>query len=141
MLLLRMMEFCGVKGERLHPMFRMMAEKFNVTDEQLQDFVDYVNDRPSERVLLLHPEGFDGPLKTLLIPAWGTLIFTYNGTDRVLLNDVPVLSGAYQVWLQSSVLKGKKGIPVYYSSVMTEYERQKIKNDKDSHIEEQRVEF
>ena len=141
MLLLRMMEFCGVKGERLHPMFGMMAEKFNVTDEQLQDFVDYVNDRPSERVLLLHPEGFDGPLKTLLIPAWGTLIFTYNGTDRVLLNDVPVLSGAYQVWLQSSVLKGKKGIPVYYSSVMTEYERQKIKNDKDSHIEEQRVEF
>ena len=33
MLLLRLMEFCGVKGDNLHPMFRAMADKFHVADE------------------------------------------------------------------------------------------------------------
>jgi ABC-type multidrug transport system ATPase subunit len=45
------------------------------------------------------------------------------GNDTVLLNDVPVLSGCYQVWLQSSVLKGKSGRPVYYSSIISCYDK------------------
>ena len=137
MLLLRIMEFCGGKDSKLHPMFKTMAEKFNVTARQFSDFADFVSDRPSEHVLLLQPEGFDGTLKTLMIPPAGTLVFTYNGSDQVLLNDVPVLPGAYQVWLQSSVLKGKNGKPIYYSTIMSEY-------DKKSGLSEeigQRVEF
>ena len=128
MLLLRIMEFCGVKGSKLHPMFEIMAEKFNVSQQLFADFIDFINDHPTEHVLIFQPEGFGGPLKTLLIPSLGLLIFTYNGTDTVLLNDVPVLSGAYQVWLQSSVLKGKNGRPLYYSSVMDEYNRQASKS-------------
>ena len=50
-------------------------------------------------------------------------MFTYMGSDTVLLNDVPVLSGCYQVWLQSSVLKGKSGRPVYYSSIISCYDK------------------
>ncbi len=137
MLLLRIMEFCGGKDSQLHPMFKTMAEKFNVSARQFSDFSDFVSDHPSEHVLLLQPEGFDGTLKTLLISPSGTLVFTYDGSDQVLLNDVPVLSGAYQVWLQSSVLKGKNGKPVYYSTIMSEY-------DKKSGLREeagQRVEF
>lgn len=137
MLLLRIMEFCGGKDSQLHPMFKAMAEKFNVSARQFSDFSDFVSDHPSEHVLLLQPEGFDGTLKTLLISPSGTLVFTYDGSDQVLLNDVPVLSGAYQVWLQSSVLKGKNGKPVYYSTIMSEY-------DKKSGLREeagQRVEF
>ncbi len=137
MLLLRIMEFCGGKDSQLHPMFKTMAEKFNVSAQQFSDFSDFVSDHPSEHVLLLQPEGFDGTLKTLLISPSGTLVFTYDGSDQVLLNDVPVLSGAYQVWLQSSVLKGKNGKPVYYSTIMSEY-------DKKSGLREeagQRVEF
>ena len=125
MLLLRIMEFCGVKDGTVHPMFKTMAEKFNVPQQLFADFVDFVNDLASERVMLFQPEGFEGQLKTLLIPSTGTLIFTYNGTDKVLLNDVPVLPGAYQVWLQSSVLKGMNGRPLYYSSILTEYSYRK----------------
>ena len=84
-------------------------------EQQLTDFNDFVNGCPTEHVKLLRPEGFDGVLKTLRIK--DTLVFTYEGTDRVLLNDVPVLPGAYQVFLQSSVLKGKTGRPLYYSTI------------------------
>lgn len=137
MLLLRIMEFCGVKDSNIHPMFKVMAEKFNVPEQLFNDFIDFVSNKPSEHVMLLQPEGFDGQLKTLLTPTTGILIFTYNGEDMVLLNDVPVLPGAYQVWLQSSVLKGKNGHPIYYSSILAEYNK---KNGKDEESNQQ-VEF
>ena len=137
MLLLRIMEFCGVKDSNIHPMFKVMAEKFNVPEQLFNDFIDFVSNKPSEHVMLLQPEGFDGQLKTLLTPTTGTLIFTYNGEDMALLNDVPVLPGAYQVWLQSSVLKGKNGHPIYYSSILAEYNK---KNGKDEESNQQ-VEF
>ena len=122
-LLLRIMEFCEVRGEQMPQMFRVMAEKFEVEETLFRDFADYVNDRETERVMLLQPEGINGTLKTLLLPT-GTLIFTYMGDGKVLLNDVPVLPGAYQVWLQSSVLKGGNGHPVlYHSTILTEYGR------------------
>ena len=135
MLLLRIMEFCGTKEGKMHPMFKVMADTFNISDRQFNDFVDFINNKSTERVMLFQPDGFDGQLKTLLNPDSGTLVFTYNGNDRVLLNDVPVLAGAYQVWLQSSVLKGKSSAPVYYSTILAAYN----KNDNDG--ERQSVEF
>ena len=135
MLLLRIMEFCGTKEGKMHPMFKVMADTFNISDRQFNDFVDFINNKSTERVMLFQPDGFDGQLKTLLNPESGTLVFTYNGNDRVLLNDVPVLAGAYQVWLQSSVLKGKNSTPVYYSTILAAYN----KNDNDG--ERQSVEF
>ena len=132
MLLLRIMEFCGSKDTKIHPIFRTMAEKFNVPEQLFNDFIDFVSNKPSEHVLLLQPEGFDGQLKTLFLPTTGTLIFTYIGDDKVLLNDIPVLSGAYQVWLQSSVLKGKNGYPVYYSTILAEYNKKNGKSEDNS---------
>ena len=137
MLLLRIMEFCGVKDDHIHPIFRTMAEKFSISEQQFNDFIDFVSGKASDRVLLLQPEGFEGQLKTLMMPTTGSLIFTYLGDDRVLLNDVPVLSGAYQVWLQSSVLKGKNGHPVYYSTILAEYNKKSGKGEEGS----QQVEF
>ena len=136
MLLLRIMEFCGIK-EGKHPIFETMARTFNIPEQQYNDFVDFVNNKPTERVMLHQPEGFEGQLKTLFNPEKGTLVFTYDGKDTVLLNDVPVLSGAYQVWLQSSVLKSKSGTPVYYSSIMDAYYQKGNKSDR----EKQEVEF
>mgnify|MGYP002521201383 FL=1 len=136
MLLLRIMEFCGIDEDKMHPMFKAMAQSFHISEQLFGDFVDFVNSKPTEHVMLHQPEGFDGQLKTLLNPETGTMVFTYNGTDTVLLNDVPVLPGAYQVWLQSSVLKGKNGKPVYYSSILSAY------NQKDkAEGEARRVEF
>ena len=123
LLLLRLLEFCADDDGFTDVMFRTMAEQFNIPDEQYHNFMDYVNNKPTEHVILHQLEGFDGQLKTLLDPFTGLLLFTYMGSDTVLLNDVPVLSGCYQVWLQSSVLKGKSGRPVYYSSIISCYDK------------------
>ena len=123
MLLLRLMEFCGGAGEHSEVMFKTMAEQFNIPDEQYNIYLDFVTNKPTEQVMMHQLDGFEGTLKTLLDPTNGILIFTYLGSDTVLLNDVPVLSGAYQIWLQSSVLKGSSGRPVYYSSIIDAYNR------------------
>ena len=122
LLLLRLLEFCTDDDGFTDVMFKTMAEQFNISDEQYNNFIDFVNNKTTEHVMLHQLEGFEGTLKTLLDPATGLLLFTYMGNDTVLLNDVPVLSGAYQVWIQSSVLKSKSGKPVYYSSIISCYE-------------------
>ena len=124
LLLLRLMEFCGYEEGEPHDIFKIMAELFHIPASQFQDFTDFVGDKQTANVLLLRPNGFDGQLKTLLDTETNMLIFTYTGSDTVLLNDVPVLSGAYQIWLQSSVLKaGYSGKPMYYSTILDAYNK------------------
>lgn len=125
LLLLRLLEFCTSDALKDFTMFQTMAEKFHIPQEQYNDFLDFVSNKPTEHIKLHHIEGFDGTLKTLLDNTTGLLIFTYLGKDTVLLNDVPVLAGAYQVWIQSSVLKNATGKPVYYSSIIDAYSKEK----------------
>ena len=125
LLLLRLLEFCASDALKDFTMFQTMAEKFHIPQEQYNDFLDFVSNKPTEHIKLHHIEGFDGTLKTLLDNTTGLLIFTYLGKDTVLLNDVPVLAGAYQVWIQSSVLKNATGKPVYYSSIIDAYSKEK----------------
>jgi len=118
------MEFCGNESGRLNSTFHTIARIFNVPDEQLQDFTDFVKGHETKQVLVFHHEGIEGEVKTLLDRVYGVLLFTYIGNDTVLLNDVPVLSGSYQVWLQSSVLKSQNsGRPVYFSNIIDAYNR------------------
>ena len=124
LLLLRVMEFCECNESTDNTMFLTMASLFHIPKEQYQDFADFVANRETERVVLHHIEGFEGTIKTLLDRETGLLIFTYNGSDTVTLNDVPVLTGVYQVWQQSSVLKNVYGQPVYYSSIIEAYDKE-----------------
>ena len=123
LLLLRLMEFCSDDGLQANGMFNTLAKQLHITDEQYNDFTDFVYNRETEWVKLHHIEGFGGVLKTLLDRITGLLIFTYMGKDTVKLNDVRVLAGTYQVWQQSSVLKNAEGRPVYYSSIISTYNK------------------
>jgi len=123
LLLLRLMEFCSDDGLQANAMFSTLARQLHITDEQYNDFTDFVYNRETEWVKLHHIEGFGGVLKTLLDRITGLLIFTYMGKDTVKLNDVRVLAGTYQVWQQSSVLKNAEGRPVYYSSIISTYNK------------------
>ena len=118
MLLLRLLEFCGSNRTHAESIFDTMARHFDITPEQLATYKDFVEGKPTEHVKLHTIDGQDGALKTLLDPTTGLLLFTYTGSDTVKLNDVPVLSGTNQVWLQSSVLKGPSGQPLYYSTAI-----------------------
>ena len=137
LLLLRLMEFCDKHDKMDDVMFRTMADEFSIPEHQFKDFSDFVEGIQTEHVMLHQPEGFKGTLKTLQDNVTGLLIFTYLGNDTVLLNDVPVLSGTYQVWQQSSVLKGSSGKPIYYSTIINAY------NKANGHIQNktQEVEF
>ena len=121
LLLLRLMEFCSDDGLQAEAIFKTMAQIFGISEQHYNCYLDYVNNKPSDYIILHHLNHFDGVLKTLLDPSTGLLLFTYMGHDTVLLNDIPVLSGTYQVWLQSSVLKSASGKPVYYSSIISSY--------------------
>ena len=136
LLLLRLMEFCGYKEGHGDDLFKAMVETLEIPEEQFKMFADFVANRETEQVMLHQLEDTDGQLKTLLDPHSGMLLFTYTGSDTVMLNDVPVLSGAYQVWLQSSVLKGKNRKPVYYSTILRAYQRANgLEEDKNRQVE------
>ncbi len=123
LLLLRLMEFCGYAESQSKQMFNAIAEEFHIPATVMNDYADYVANRETAHVIIHHLDDTDGQLKTLFNPDNGELIFTYTGTDQVLLNDVPVLSGAYQVWRSSSVLKGHNGRPLYYSAIVDAHNR------------------
>ena len=137
LLLLRLMEFCGYKEGHGDDLFKALVETLEIPEEQFKVFADFVDNRETEYVMMHQLEDANGQLKTLLDPNSGTLLFTYMGSDTVLLNDVPVLAGAFQVWLQSSVLKGKNRKPVYYSTILRAYNKANG-NEEDK---EHRVEF
>ncbi len=122
MLLLRLMEFCDYRPGHSDELFQTMAKTLQIPEESYENFVDFVSAKEGRNVLVHRLPDTDGTLKTLLSPT-GTLLFTYIGKDKVMLNDVPVLSGSFQVWLQSSVLKGKNGKPVYYSNIIAAYKK------------------
>ena len=124
LLLLRLMEFCGGNGIQSVEMFDTMAAHFHIPETQYRNFFDFVNNCETEYVKLHHLAGFEGVLKTLYDTETGLLLFSYDGQDKVLLNDIPILPGAYQVWLQSSVLKGMNSNPVYYSSIIACYQKE-----------------
>ncbi len=138
MLLLRLLEFCGSNRTHAESIFDTMARHFDITPEQLATYKDFVEGKPTEHVKLHTIDGQDGALKTLLDPTTGLLLFTYTGSDTVKLNDVPVLSGTNQVWLQSSVLKGPSGQPLYYSTVIAAHTQDAAQ---DSILQQQTVSF
>jgi len=123
LLLLRLMEFCNSKSSGTHDIFRTVAETFGIPEERFRDFEDYVGEGQSERVHMFKLRNTDGYVKTLYYAESGLLIFTYQGHDTVKLNDVNVLPGVFQIWLQSSVLKGNDGRPLYYSTIVATYNK------------------
>ncbi len=129
LLLLRIMEFCCDDGLQAEYMFKAMAKQFSIPAEQYKDYSDFVNNKETEHVKLLHIEGFDGIIKTLFDHNTASLIFTYLGNDNVLFNDVPVLAGSYQVWMQSSVLKNSNSKPIYFSSIIRYYQKDEDKKE------------
>lgn len=125
LMLLRLMEFCRVNPDAFNeqlPVFRSIASSFSVDDALFKDFSDFVLGIESSSVKLQDIAGFSGKIKTLWMASANTLIFTYEGEDEVLFNDMPLLNGVFQIWHKSGVLKSKKGAPLYYSTVFLPYD-------------------
>lgn len=137
MMVLRLMEFCAVDGLSDYEMelLHIVANKFHVNDEIFQDFLNFVLGRECSHVRKYTIDGLDGELKTLLVPTLHRLVFVYLGKDELLLNDVPVLSGSFQVMQKSGVLKSHHCQPIYYSTLYEAF------NSADQNKNKQKVEF
>lgn len=120
--LLRLMEFTKIGAGTLDHedgIFLAVAENFGAGRKVYDSYVNFVLGREAEDIRTL-PFG-NGTVKTLYNRSTNTLVFSYDGEDIALMNDVPVINGIFQVWQQSGVLKCKNSSPFYYSTVMSHY--------------------
>lgn len=121
--LLRLMEFCSISEDfdAHDPIFEMVAGELSIDDSLVEEFRHYACGESSDLVKLNTYAGLDGQIKTLYLKDCNLLVFTYQGSSTVLMNDVPVTPGMFQVWEQSGILKSQSCRPVYYSTVMSAY--------------------
>ena len=127
LILLRLMEFSSLSSGKFdgqNPIFHTIADQFGVSEALYRDFCDYINDTPSESVRQQHFDGYAGEFKTLWIAQTNTLIFSYQGEDELLFNDVRLMKGVFQIWHKSGVAKNHKGAPIYYSGVLRAYQKE-----------------
>ncbi len=126
LLLLRFMEFAGINPEGFlahEDLFKKVAAQFNVSRDVFNHFKAFVLNRETEKVLSYTPRGWNGSLQVIDLPGLNAMAFTYRGNDPVMMNDVPVLAGTFQLWQQSGVMKGPQGLPLYYSNIKALFEK------------------
>ena len=122
-MMLRLMEFCSSESRKADPsdrLFSKFAEDFRIPADVYAHFVSYVNVDTSDDLVKVIPTD-SGYIKTLYLKEYGQLFVTYVGNEDVRINDIPAVSGFFQTWSQSDVLKVKGRPPLYYSGMMRMY--------------------
>lgn len=125
-IMLRLFEFCGTCVKEFNPsdsIFVTVSRNFGISDEVCRIFANYVSGRSDDGILLIPLGENAGLLKTLYLKHTDTLVFTYIGSSEVKMDDIPVLDGVFFLWRQSGVLKSKDFPSLYYSNIMSMYER------------------
>lgn len=125
-LLLRLMEFCGLSDD---PAFEAIAGIFKIGDGQFADLRGFIDAVSGTNVLVLPikgnrtdvPADYYGYLKVLRFVNSTMMVVTYCGERSIWMDDIKMLSGLFQVWQQSSVIKSSHFLPIYYSSIQAEF--------------------
>lgn len=133
MMLLRLMQFCvhyelGYLAD--DELFVKTAKSFGVSEHLFLVFCDFVGDKESEYVRKQDFNGFEGHITTLWMPRHNRMLFTYSGSDEVLMDDVPVLADTFQTWSDSGVLKSvHSGVRLYFSTIFAPYQGEDTGNE------------
>ncbi len=141
LLLVRFVEFAYSNSEEFEnhlPLFHIVAEIFAIPQEEFDDILAFITGKPSSSLLTISGEetttenhitrkGMDGFIRVLFIRRFDKQIFTYYGTGVVFMNDIPLSPGIFYAWQHSSVLKGPLFLPVYYSDLLTVYNKNERK--------------
>lgn len=141
LLLVRFVEFAYSNSEEFEnhlPLFHLVAEIFAIPQEEFDDILAFITGKPSASLLTISGEetttenhitrkGMDGFIRVLFIRRFDKQIFTYYGTGVVFMNDIPLSPGIFYAWQHSSVLKGPLFLPVYYSDLLTVYNKNERK--------------
>ena len=141
LLLVRFVEFAYSNSEEFEnhlPLFHVVAEIFAIPREEFDDILAFITGKPSASLLTISGEetttenhitrkGMDGFIRVLFIRRFDKQIFTYYGMGVVFMNDIPLSPGIFYAWQHSSVLKGPLFLPVYYSDLLTVYNKNERK--------------
>ena len=141
LLLVRFVEFAYSNSEEFEnhlPLFHLVADIFAIPQEEFDDILAFITGKPSSSLLTISGEdaaignhitrkGMDGFIRVLFIRRFDKQIFTYYGSGVVFMNDIPLSPGIFYAWQHSSVLKGPLFLPVYYSDLVTVYNKNERK--------------
>ena len=141
LLLVRFVEFAYSNSEEFEnhlPLFHLVADIFAIPQEEFDDILAFITGQPSSSLLTISGEdaaignhitrkGMDGFIRVLFIRRFDKQIFTYYGSGVVFMNDIPLSPGIFYAWQHSSVLKGPLFLPVYYSDLVTVYNKNERK--------------
>lgn len=137
LLLIRFIEFAYSNSEEFEnhlSLFHLVADIFSISDEEFEDTLAFVTGMPSDSLLIISGnenaegnhitrKGMDGFIRVFFIRRFDKQIFTYHGTGTVFMNDIPLTPGIFYAWQHSSVLKGPLFLPVYYSDLLTVFNK------------------
>ena len=141
LLLVRFVEFAYSNSEEFEnhlPLFHLVADIFAIPQEEFDDILAFITGKPSSSLLTISGEdaaignhitrkGMDGFIRVFFIRRFDKQIFTYYGSGVVFMNDIPLSPGIFYAWQHSSVLKGPLFLPVYYSDLVTVYNKNERK--------------
>lgn len=142
LLLIRFIEFAYSNSEEFEthlPLFKLVADIFSISDEEFEDALAFVTGSSSDALLTISGEedakgnhitrkGMDGYIRVFFIRRFDKQIFTYHGTGTVFMNDIPLSPAIFYAWQHSSVLKGPLFLPVYYSDLLTVFNKHERKD-------------
>ena len=102
--------------------FKCVADGFHIDELTFGNLTAFVSgDTTNENVKSMPYDGCGGTIMTLLLKQFNKILFYYDGTQEVNMNDVPVHPRAFQVWGKSGVIKCHKDRTLYYHDASSPY--------------------
>lgn len=141
LLLIRFVEFAYTNSKEADEhmaLFRLVADIFAIPQDEFDDSLAFITGRPSASLLTISGEdetdgnhiwrkGMEGIIRVFFIRRFDKQIFTYHGCGQVFMNDIPLSPDMFYAWQHSSVLKGPLFLPVYYSDLLTVFNKNEKK--------------
>ncbi|WP_165154007.1 ATP-binding cassette domain-containing protein [Parabacteroides sp. ZJ-118] len=142
LLLLRFMEFAHGNHEGLNEnlaIFHQIAAIFNIDTGTFDDLYAFVAGKKSPSILTvnadagdkapnhIHRSGLEGEIRVLRLTRFDRMVFLYQGSGRVFMNDIPLTPGIFYGWQRSGVIKSPLFLPVYYSDALDVFNRNERK--------------
>lgn len=141
LLLIRFVEFAYTNSEEAEnhlELFRLVADIFAIPQKEFDDSLAFITGKPSSSLLTISGEeeatgnhivrkGMEGFIRVFFIRRFDKQIFTYHGSGQVFMNDIPLSPNMFYAWQHSSVLKGPLFLPVYYSDLLTVFNKNERK--------------
>ena len=145
LLLIRFIEFAYTNsadaGQHIS-LFHLVAEIFAIPETEFTEAFAFIERKDAPSILTIDSQeqkqnnhicraGLTGEIRVWYIRRFDRIIFSYHGNGQVFMNDIPLSADLFYTWQHSSVLKSPHFLPVYYSdllSVFNKDERNEIIN-------------